>query len=222
VPDDYKPDLLTVIGVAGDVRYGALSKMPTAVVYAPYAQGSEGTTTMFLVVRAEQDPSALLPALRARVRQVDPDIPVSNVQTMEARVSAAVAQPRLQTVVLGTFAGLALLLAALGIYGVMSYAARQRTREIGIRMALGAGSRAILALLLGKGAVMVAVGVAAGLLGAAALTRALRTLLYGVSATDPLVFAGITLVLAGVALLAAFLPARRATRLDPVLALREE
>jgi len=109
-----------------------------------------------------------------------------------------------------------------GIYGVMSYAARQRTREIGIRMALGAGSRAILTLLLGKGIAMVAVGVAAGLLGAVALTRTLRTLLYGVSATDPLVFAGITVVLAAVALLAALLPARRATKLPPVLALREE
>jgi len=222
VPADYKPDLLTVIGVAGDVRYGALSKLPTPVVYAPYAQGSEGTTTMYFVVRAEQDPAALVPALRARVRQVDPDIPVSNVQTMEARVAASVAQPRLQTAVLGTFAALALLLAAVGIYGVMSYAARQRTREIGIRMALGAGGRAILTLLLGKGVAMVAAGVAAGLLGAIALTRALRTLLYGVSASDPLVFAAVTAVLAAVALLAALVPARRATRLDPVHALREE
>jgi len=164
----------------------------------------------------------LVSAIRERVRHVDPDIPVSNVQTMEARVSASVAQPRLQTIVLGTFAGLALLLAAVGVYGVMSYAARQRTREIGIRMALGAGGRAILTLLLGKGVAMVAVGVGAGLLGAAALTRALRSLLYGVSATDPLVFAGITAVLAAVALLAALVPARRASRLDPVLALREE
>jgi putative ABC transport system permease protein len=222
VPDDYKPDLLTVIGVAGDVRYGALSKMPAPLVYAPFAQGSEGTTTMYFVVRAEQDPTTLVPALRARVRQVDPDIPVSNVQTMETRAAASVARPRLQTVVLGTFAGLALLLAALGIYGVMSYAARQRTREIGIRMALGASSRAILALLLGKGLAMVAVGVLAGLLGAAALTRALRALLYGVSATDPLVFAGITAVLIAAALVAVLVPARRAARLDPVHALREE
>ena len=222
VPDDYKPDLLTVIGVAGDVHYAALRTPPAAVVYAPFAQGAEGTTTMFLAVRALEEPLALVGAIRERVRQVDPDVPVSNVQTMEARVSASVAQPRLQAIVLGTFAGLALLLAAVGVYGVMSYAARQRTREIGIRMALGASGRAILTLLLGKGLAMVAVGVGGGLLGAAALTRALRSLLYGVSATDPLVFAGITAVLATVALLAALVPARRATRLDPVLALREE
>ncbi|PYQ50703.1 MAG: hypothetical protein DMF78_14995, partial [Acidobacteria bacterium] len=200
VPDDYKPDLLTVIGVAGDVHYAALRTPPSPVVYAPFAQGSEGMTTMFVAVRALEDPLALVSAIRERVRHVDPDIPVSNVQTMEARVSASVAQPRLQTIVLGSFAGLALLLAAVGVYGVMSYAARQRTREIGIRMALGASGRAILTLLLGKGLAMVAVGVGGGLLGAAALTRALRSLLYGVSATDPLVFAGITAVLATVAL----------------------
>jgi putative ABC transport system permease protein len=222
VPPDYKPDLLTVVGVAADVHYGALQTMPPPVVYAPFAQGSEGTTSMFLVVRAKEDPLALVPAIRDRVRHVDPDVPLSNVQTMEARVSASVAQPRLRTIVLGTFASLALVLAAVGIYGVMSYSARQRTREIGIRMALGASSRAILGLLLRKGLAMVAVGVAAGMLGAAVLSRALRSLLYGVSATDPLVFAGIAAVLAAVALLAAFVPARRATRLQPVLALREE
>jgi putative ABC transport system permease protein len=137
-------------------------------------------------------------------------------------VSASLAQPRLRTVVLGTFAGLALLLAAVGIYGVMSYAARQRTREIGIRMAIGASTRAILRLFLARGAAMVGGGIAAGLLGAVALTRALQTLLFGVSTSDPLVFAGVTTMLAAVAMVAAWVPARRATRLDPVVALREE
>jgi ABC-type antimicrobial peptide transport system permease subunit len=222
VPDDYEPDLLTIVGVAGDVHYAALSAAPVPVVYAPYAQGSEGTTTMFLVVRAHGDPGGLLGAVRERVRQVDPDVPVSNAQTMQARVSASVAQPRLQTIVLGTFASLALVLAAVGVYGVTAYAVRQRTREIGIRMALGAGRRAILALLLGKGVAMVATGVGAGVVGALALTRAMRMLLYGVSATDPLVFVALTAVLALVALFAALLPARRATRLDPVIALRDE
>ena len=149
-------------------------------------------------------------------------MPVSAVRTMDDRVSASLAQPRLQAVVLGTFAGLALLLAAVGIYGVMAYATRLRTREIGIRMAIGAGSRAILRLLLARGLAMVLAGIAAGLLGAFALTRALRTLLFEVSPSDPWVFAAVTVVLTGVGMLAAWLPARRATRLAPLAALREE
>jgi ABC-type antimicrobial peptide transport system permease subunit len=177
---------------------------------------------MYLVVRASGDPGALAPAIRERIRQVDPDVPASGVQTMNARVSASVARPRLHTILLGAFAGLALLLAAVGIYGVMSDAAERRTREIGIRMAVGAGSPAILGLFLRQGLAMVLVGVAAGLLGAFALTRAMQTLLFEVSPTDPLVFAGITLVLATVALVAAWVPARRATRLDPLVALRED
>jgi putative ABC transport system permease protein len=204
------------------VRYASLRTPPLPVVYVPFAQGSEGATTMYLVVRAEKDPLGLAAAIRDRIRQVDPDVPASSIRTMEDRLSASLAQPRLQAVVLGTFAGLALLLAGVGIYGVMSYAARQRTREIGIRMAIGASSRAILTLLLGRGLLMVAAGLAAGLLGAAALTRALRTLLFGVSTSDPLVFAGVTAVLATVAMVAAWVPARRATRLEPVVALREE
>jgi putative ABC transport system permease protein len=199
-----------------------VSATPPPLVYTPFAQGSEGATTMYLVVRATGDPSALVPAIRGRLRKVDPDVPASSVQTMDARVSASVARPRLQTVVLGAFAGLALLLAAVGIYGVMSHAAQQRTREIGIRMAVGASSRAILALFLRQGIAMVGLGLGLGLLGAAALTRALKTLLFGVSPTDPLVFAAITTLLATVAVLAAWLPARRATRLDPLAALRED
>jgi predicted permease len=221
VPPDYEPTLFTVVGVVADVRYAALNTPPSPVVYVPFAQGSEGTTTMFLVVRAP-DPLALMKGIRDRIRQVDPDIPASSVRTMEDRVSASLARPRLHAIVLGTFAGLALLLAGVGTYGVMSYAARQRTREIGIRMAVGASSRAILTLLLGRGLVMVAAGVAAGLVGAAGLTRALRTLLFGVSTSDPLVFGGVTATLAAIAMVAAWVPARRATRLEPVVALRED
>jgi len=222
VPPDYKPELFTVVGVAADVRYGSLGTAPLPLVYVPFAQGSEGATTMYLVVRSHTDPAGLSAAIRDRIRQVDPDVPASSIQTMEDRVSASLAQPRLRAIVLGTFAGLALLLAGVGTYGVMSYAARQRTREIGIRMAIGASSRAILKLLLGRGAVMVAAGIAAGLLCALALTRALRTLLFGVSTSDPLVFVGVTILLASVAMVAAWVPARRATRLEPVAALREE
>ena len=192
------------------------------MVYVPFAQGSEGATTMYLVVRSEGDPLGMAPAVRDRIRQVDPDVPASSLRTMEDRVSASLALPRLQAIVLGTFAGLALVLAGVGIYGVMSFTTRQRTREIGIRMAIGASSRAILSLLLGKGFVMVAAGVAAGLLGALALTRALRTLLFEVSPSDPVVFIAVTAALATIAMLAAWVPARRATRLEPVAALRED
>jgi putative ABC transport system permease protein len=222
VPPDYEPTLLTIVGVAGDVRYGALSAAAIPLVYTPYAQGSEGATSMFLVVRASGDASALMPPIRDRISRLDPDVAASNVQTMEARAAASLAAPRLHTRVLGAFAGLALLLAATGIYGVMSYTARQRTREIGIRMAMGAGAPAILALLLRQGVALVAIGVVTGLVGAAALTRSLQALLFEVSATDPLVFAAITIALVTVALAAAWFPARRATRLDPLAALRED
>jgi predicted permease len=222
VPPDYKPDLFTVVGVAADVHYASLSTAPSPVVYVPFAQGSEGTTTMFLVVRAAEDPLALAGAVRDRIRQVDPDVPASSIRTMEDRVSASLAQPRLRAIVLGTFAGLALLLAGVGTYGVVSYSARQRTREIGIRMAIGASSRAILGLLLGRGFVLVGLGLAAGVVGALALTRALRTLLFGVSTSDPVVFLGVTAMLGTIAMVAAWVPARRATRLEPVVALREE
>jgi putative ABC transport system permease protein len=222
VPPDYEPTRFTIVGVAADVRYGALSAAARPLVYTTHAQGAEGTTTMFLVVRAARDAAALMPAIRDRIRRVDPDIPASRVRTMEARAAAALAAPRLHARVLGAFAALALLLSATGIYGVMSYTARQRTREVGIRMAIGAGSRSILALFLRQGVVLVGLGLLAGLAGAGLLTRSLQALLFDVSATDPLVFAAITVLLFTVALTAAWLPARRATRLDPVVALREE
>jgi putative ABC transport system permease protein len=221
-PAEYEPDLFTVVGVAADVRYASLDTPPSPVVYVPFAQGSEGTTTMFLVTRTDGNPLSLAGAIRDRIRHVDPDVPASNLLTMEDRVSASLAQPRLRTIVLGTFAFLALLLAGIGTYGVMSYGARQRTREIGIRMAIGASARAILTLLLGRGLALVGAGLAAGLVGALALSRALQSLLFGVSTSDPLVFLGVTAMLATVAMIAAWLPARRATRLEPVAALREE
>ena len=222
VPPEYEPTLFTVIGVVADVHYDSLSATPVPVVYAPFAQGSEGTTTMYLVARAHTSPRDLAAAIRDRIRGVDPDVPASSILTMDDRVSASLAQPRLQAAVLGTFALLALVLAAVGTYGVMSYATRQRTREIGIRMAIGASSRAILTLLLGRGLVLVGTGLAAGAVGALALTRALRTLLFGVSTSDPAVFVGVTAILGTIAMVAAWVPARRATRLEPVAALRED
>jgi putative ABC transport system permease protein len=222
ISPDYKPDRYTVVGVVDDVHYGGLSQSPVPLVYTPYAQGSEGTTAMFLTVRADGDPMSVVGAIREQIRQVDRDQPVASIQTMEARVAASVSQPRVQMNVLGAFAGLAILLAAIGIYGVMSYAVTQRTREIGIRMALGAGRREVLRLVLRQGFTMVIAGLAAGLLGAMLLTRVLRTLLFGVSTTDPAVFATIVGLLSVTAWLAAYLPARRATRVDPLVALRNE
>jgi len=153
---------------------------------------------------------------------VDRDQPVASIQTMEARVSASVSQPRVQMNVLGAFAALAILLAAIGIYGVMSYAVTQRTREIGIRMALGAGRREVLNLVLRQGFTMITLGLALGLAGAMLMTRVLRTLLFGVSTTDPSVFAAIVVLLSATAWIATYLPARRATRVDPLVALRDE
>jgi predicted permease len=221
-PPGYQPTLFTIVGVVADAHYGTLHDAPPPLVYTSYAQGAEGETTMYLVAHTTGDPSALVAALRDRIRRVDGEVPASDVQTMEERVSASLARPRLHAILLATFAGLALLLAATGIYGVVAHATRVRTREIGIRMAVGAEPSAIRALFLREGLALVAAGALAGLLGAAALTRTLRTLLFDVSSTDPTVFGVITAALVAVALLAAWLPARRATRLDPLVALREE
>ena len=217
-----EPDTFTVVGVAADALYGTLTSPPLPVVYIPFAQGSEGTTNMFLAVRTDDEPLALVSAIREQIRQIDPDQPIASIQPMEARVSASVAQPRLQTTVLGAFAALAVLLATIGIYGVMSYAVTQRTREIGIRMALGAARRDVLRLVLRQGFTMVAIGVGLGLVGALLTTRVLRTLVFGVSTTDPFVFLAIVIVFSGTAGLASYVPARRATSVDPLVTLRYE
>jgi len=164
----------------------------------------------------------VVPFLRRAVMEVDHDVPIDNVMTMEARLSASVAAPRFYALLLGVFALTALLLAAIGIYGVLSYNVSQRHREIGVRMALGAAGRDILALVLGQGLTLAVVGVVIGVAGAFAATRFLRTLLFGITATDPVTYVGITVLLTGVALLACWIPARRAIRVDPMTALRYE
>jgi predicted permease len=222
IPPDYEPDRFTVVGVADDVLYGGLENAALPLVYVPYAQGSEGTTNMFLVVRTDGQPLALTGAIREQIAQVDRDQPVSSIQTMEARVAASVAQRRMQMNVLGAFAAVAVLLAAIGIYGVMAYSVTQRSREIGIRLALGAAKQDVTGLLLRNGLTMVAVGLGLGLIGALLVTRVLRTLLFEVSATDPVVFATILALLSATAWLATYLPARRAARLDPLVTLRNE
>jgi putative ABC transport system permease protein len=175
---------------------------------------------MWLLVRTTGDPASLAGALRRMVWQMDRDLPVENVTTMDRMFSDLVAAPRFNTALLTGFAGVALLLAAIGIYGVLSYTVTQRTTELGIRMALGAQRRRVVGLVVRQGMLLALLGVAAGLAAALAVTRVLTRLLFGVSATDPGVFASVALLLAFVALLAAYLPARRASRVDPMVALR--
>ncbi len=222
LPDNYEPDKFTVVGVADDVMYGGLESAAVPLVYVPYAQSTESTPNMFLVVRADGDPLALTGAIREQVAQVDRNQPVANIQTMDMRVAASLSQRRVQMNVLGAFAAMAVLLAAVGIYGVMSYSVTQRSREIGIRLALGAARRDVTGLVLRKGLTMVAAGIGLGLAGAVLVTRVLRTLLFGVTPTDPLVFAAIVVVLSATAWLATYVPARRAARLDPLVTLRSE
>jgi ABC-type antimicrobial peptide transport system permease subunit len=192
------------------------------LVYDSYAQSTESTPNMFLVVRTDEDPLAQIGAIRERIGQVDSDQPIANIRTMDARVAASVAPQRMQMNLLGLFAAMAVLLAAVGIYGVMSYSVTQRSREIGIRLALGAARRDVTGLVLRQGLTMVAAGIGLGLAGALLMTRVLRTLLFGVTPTDPFVFAAIVALLSATACVATYLPARRAARLDPLVTLRSE
>jgi putative ABC transport system permease protein len=213
---------LTVVGVVGNIR----SQWPDpgffAEIYVPYTQYPWLMSPRDLVVRTVSNPTGVAAAVRREVNGLDKDQPVSNVGTLDQLARETVAQQRFAMMLLGIFAGLALVLAAVGVYGVMSYAVTQQTREIGIRMALGAVSRDVLTLVLGRSLTLTLVGLGAGLAGALALTRFLSSLLYGISPTDPATFAGVSVLLAGVALLASYIPARRATKVDPMVALRYE
>jgi putative ABC transport system permease protein len=176
---------------------------------------------MSLVVRADRNPLALAPAVERIVREIDPALPVASLQTLEQNVAGTMAQPRFLTLLLGVFAGVALLLAAVGTYGVMAHSVAERNREIGIRMAMGAEPESVRALVLRQGAALAATGLALGVIGALGLTRFLSTQLYEVGATDLRTFVAVPVMLGAIALLACYVPARRATRVDPVEALRE-
>jgi putative ABC transport system permease protein len=212
-----------VVGIVADVRHAGLDAEPRPEVYVTYHQSEQFRAAgAYLVVRSRTDPTSLVPALRAAVRATDPDIPLESVMTMEARLAASVAQPRFFAALLALFGAIAMTLAAVGVYGVLSYSVLQRRREIGVRMAMGAEPGAVRRLLVGQGAVLVAVGLALGLGAAALASRALTTLLFGVTARDPGVFAGVAAVVGAIAIAACYVPARRAALVDPLEALRYE
>src|SRR5262245_58864670 len=207
-----------VVGVVGDVKHRGLNLETRPEIYVPHAQAPTGTMT--LVLRTTGDPLALVSALRGAVRALDADQPLFNLRRLEELRAASIAPQRLQMSLLGLFAAVALALAALGIYGVLAYAVSQRTHEIGIRLALGAQARDVSRLVVKQGMRLALLGVALGLLAAFALTRLLEKLLFGVSATDPMTFGAMTLLLIGVALVAGWVPARHPTKVDPLIALR--
>jgi putative ABC transport system permease protein len=210
-----------IVGVVGNVRFEGLNGEEVAEYYIPFQQSP--APTMEVVVRSKgPDAAALAPAVRGALKDVDPNMLIWETRTMDELVGRSVAPQRFNVALLGLFAALALMLAAVGIYGVMSYTVTQRTHEIGIRMALGARGRDVLRMVVRQGMLLTLLGLAVGLVGALALTRLMSSLLYGVSATDPLVFAAVSLLLAGVALLSCYVPARRATKVDPMVALRYE
>jgi putative ABC transport system permease protein len=210
-----------IVGIVGDVKHRSLDAAPDPEAYVSYRQVPSGY--MVLVLKGDgQSAAALTSTLREAVRQVDAGQALAEIRTMEQLVSNSVARRRFNMLLLGVFAGVALALAAIGIFGVMNYTVTQRTHELGIRIALGAQTKDVLRLVVGQGMTLIVIGVVVGLAASFALTRLMQSLLYSVSATDPLTFAGVALVLASVALLACYIPARRATRVDPMVALRYE
>jgi putative ABC transport system permease protein len=216
------PSPRTIVGVAGDVRHEGLDGEVKPEMYVPYTQIPSAERRPTIVVRTAIDPAAAMSALRSAVSGIDRALPLDQVETMEQLVSDSVGQPRFRTILLAAFSILALLIASVGIYGVMNYLVSQRIREFGIRLAIGATGSNVLRLVLRRAAVLIAVGLGLGLLGSAMLARLITGLLYGVSALDPATFVVVSLLLSAVALVASYIPARRATRVDPLTALRYE
>jgi putative ABC transport system permease protein len=212
----------TIEGVVGDVRQGGLSAEPQPEVYLSYLQDPFAWPYLTMLVRTSFDPMKLVASLQGAIWSVEKDLPISSVATMEEIRSRSIAQPRLTALLLTVFAALALLLAAVGIYGVMAYTVTQRTHEMGLRMALGARAVDVVTLVTGQGMLLAAMGVAVGLAAAFGLTGALEKFLWRVQPTDPVTFIAVSLLLAAVALLASYVPARRATHVDPMVALRYE
>ncbi len=210
-----------IVGVVGDVHHAALESEPRAKIYYPNAQLSL-SGAMDLIVRTTGRPADMVAPLRAEVQALDPNVPVYSIATMEQLVSGSIAEERFNLLLLGLFATVAVILAAIGIYGVLSYAVARRTREIGVRLALGASGREVLRSVAGRGLALATLGLGLGLIAAYGLTRLMSSLLFGVSPTDPATFAAVGVLLLAVAGVACVVPALRAARVDPLVALRYE
>ena len=213
---------IEIVGVVGDVKHFGLDLPELPALYSPYTQTNSWKRWMTFAVRTQSDPAAMEQAVKKEIWKVDSQLPITKVQTMNEVAAASFAARRFNMLLLTLFAGLALVLAAVGVYGVMSYAVTQRTHEIGIRMALGAQVGSVITLMMKSGLAIAAIGVVIGLVGAFALTRLMRSLLFAVEATDKTTFAGVALGLLLIALFACYIPARRATKVDPLVALRYE
>ncbi len=219
-----------VIGIVGNVRENGLTGSDQGVMYVPAGQITDGLTQLankviplsWVISRTSQEPTSLATAIQREFRAVDGQLPVSKFRTMGQVISESTARQDFNMLLLTIFAGTALLLAALGIYGLMSYSVEQRTQEIGIRVALGASGSAMLRMVLRRGLLLAGIGLAVGLAAAYGLTRLISTMLFGVKASDPIAFGAVVLTLAVVAWVAIYIPARRATRIDPLIALRYE
>lgn len=210
----------TIVGVTRDMRHYRLPEPMGPAIYFPFFEWTGYTQTV--TVRAAGDLTAVLTGVRGVLRSLDADLPMFQVQTLEEAVARSLWRPRLQGRVLGIFAALAMVLATMGIYGVISYAVAQRTRELGVRVALGASRRQVVALVVTQGVRLALIGVTVGLAGALILTRVLSRLLYGVQATDTLTFIAVPLVLGAVAVVATWIPALRAARVDPLISMRAD
>jgi predicted permease len=213
---------LTVVGVVADIRQRGLDRDVQPMLYVPFQQDRSGFIRFVSFVARTATPASVVEGIRAEIRRAAPDLPIVSTLTMDEAVAASVAPPRFRMWLLGLFAMTAMLIATCGIYGLMAYAVTQRRREIGVRMALGAKRLDVLRLVLGRALRTVLAGLIVGLAGAAGMTRVLQRFLFGVTPTDPTAFTVVTLLLMAVGLLAAWLPARRATRIDPCAALRAE
>jgi putative ABC transport system permease protein len=216
-----RPGWMQVVGVVSDAHDNAVEDDPRAEIYIPFAQAPYFQGAIF-IARSAESPTALAPAVKRAIWAVDKNAPITDLASMDQVVAGSVAEPKFQAMLLGAFGALGLFLAMIGIYGVISYGVTQRTREIGVRMALGAQRRDVLRMVIAEGMTLAAAGVALGLGAAVALARFLRSMLFGIKPTDPATFAGVAILLATIALFACYIPARRAMRVDPMDALRYE